>query len=492
MSPMPTAPRPSRVYIRRVQGPLLLALTVALAGCVSTPPPRTDAIAAQALPAQWPADTAADGTSAALPDWETYFADPQLRQLIQTALDHNHDLRLAVLRMQEAQAAFRIQRADQWPMLGVSAQQARVGVPDDVQPLINGQSVLEDDSVSAGISSWELDLWGRVRHLKKAALETWLSTDEAQRAVRVSLIAQVANAYLSLRETDERIALTERTIATREKSFALFKRREEVGSISRLDLSQVETLLLQARATGSQLHQSRASQAHALDQLLGAPSPLPTPLPPDGGTHPLAALPAGLPSDLLARRPDLIAAEHQLLAAHANVDAARADYFPRISLTGMYGTASTDLDNLFEGGSGAWLFRPTISLPIFDAGKRRANVRMKQVREDTAVAQYEQSVQQAFREVSDALSAHRWLGEQVDIADRSVVVLGERARLATLRYDAGSSNYLDVLDAERDLLSAQQQKISARRALASSQVSLYAALGGGATGATSSESPSAR
>lgn len=458
-------------------GLLLLAGSV-LAGCAHAPSAPDSQPAA--LPAAWPGEASvpAGAVPAAELGWQAYFTDPQLQALIRTALVHNPDLRQAASRVQQAQAAFRIQRADQLPSVAAGAGQVRAGVPDDVQPLLQ-QSVLEGNVALVGVPSWELDLWGRVRSLKRSALETWLASTEAQRAVRLALIAQVAQGYLALAETDARLALTERTIASREQSFHLFSRREQVGSISRLQLAQVETLLLQARALGVQLRQQRDVQAHTLDALVGVPGSVPARLPEDAFEHALAPVAPGLPSDLLRQRPDLLAAEHQLRAADADIAAARALYFPRIALTAGVGSLSGELSGLFDSGTGAWLFHPSISLPLFDGGKRRANLGLSRARREAALAAYDQAVQAAFRDVSDALSAQRWLGEQTGIAARSVTVLSERARLANLRYEAGSSSYLEVLDAERDLLSARQQQVSARRALAASQVALYAALGGG-------------
>ncbi|WP_257389493.1 efflux transporter outer membrane subunit, partial [Tahibacter caeni] len=427
----------------------------------------------------WPADAAVQTAAGdAPPAWPDYFTDPQLQSLIRTALAHNADLRIAAARVQQARAAARIQSAEQWPLLAGSADATRLGLPAAVQPLAGG-SVLQSYSVSLAASSWELDLWDRLGSLDRAALENYLASDAARHAVRVALIAQVAAAWLALRESDERIALTAQTVATRDASLRIVARRVEVGSSSRLQLTQVETLLIQAQALLEQLQQTRAAQAHALQQLLGTNEPLPATEP----AAPAAAfvpLQPGLPSAVLSARPDLVAAEHQLRAAHANVAAARAAFFPRITLTGLFGSGSDELGGLFDGGTGAWLFRPSLSLPLFDAGRRRANLDVNAAREVEAVAYYEKAVQNAFREVADALSARETLTRQLAIAERGVAVLGERARLATLRYDAGAAAYLDVLDAQRDLLGAQQQAVSARRALAASQVALYAALGGGA------------
>ncbi|PPU79419.1 RND transporter [Xanthomonas hortorum pv. hederae] len=453
-------------------------LSAALAGCVSlAPAPLSPPLP---VPDDWPADTVPGaGSSASTLSWDDYFVDPVLQRLIETALENNRDLRVAVLRVEEARAGFRIQRAEQFPALGVGAQGARARVPGDLnaggQPVVGGEYRAE-----VGLSTWELDLWGRVRNLKASALEQWLATEAGRHAAELALIAQVADGYLSVRELQERVALARRTVETREESFRIFTRRFEVGSASRLELVQVQTLLTQAQSLLAQVEQARATQTYALGQLIGAhPGPLPATAPFDETTV-LAELSPGLPSDLLTARPDIVAAEHLLRAGHADIGAARAAFFPRIALTGSYGSASSELDGLFESGSRAWTFAPTLSLPIFDGGRRRAELDLAEVRRDIAIAEYEKSVQTAFREVADALAARRWLGEQRDVQRVALAAATERARLAQLRYDNGSATYLEVLDAQRDLLAAEQQLVQARRALLSGQVALYAALGGGA------------
>ncbi len=330
-----------------------------------------------------------------------------------------------------------------------------------------------------GLAAWELDFWGRVRNLKEAALEAYLATDAARHAVTVSLIAQVADAYFGLLELDERLALARQTVVSREKSLGIFTRRFEVGAIARMDVVQVDTLLQQARALVAQIEQARAAQAHALTLLLGAPlsEGMQTAKLDDQAVP--QHLPVGLPAEVLLQRPDIMVAEHQLRAAGANIGAARAAFFPRITLTGFFGTASAELDGLFDADSRAWRFAPSLSLPIFDAGRNRAALQLAEVRRDLAVVNYEKSVQAAFRDVSDALSARRWLGEQVRIAEATLKAQAERARLVMLRYDNGSAPYFEWLDAQRDLLTAEQQWVQARRALLSSKVRLYAALGGG-------------
>ncbi|GKT02105.1 hypothetical protein AVKW3434_21970 [Acidovorax sp. SUPP3434] len=312
-------------------------------------------------------------------------------------------------------------------------------------------------------------------------MQEYLATQEAQRAARVTLIAEVASTYEALRSLDERVAVVRETIDSREESFRIFRRRNAVGSSSRLELTQVQTLLYQARSMGAQLEQQRAAQAQALVLLVGVPLDLSEPPRHTLRTEEtLVELAPGLPSDLLIARPDVAAAEHRLRGASANIGAARAAFFPRIALTGSFGTASAELDGLFGSGSRAWSFAPTISLPIFDGGSRRASLDLAEVRQDIAVANYEKAIQVAFREAADALSARHWLFEQVAIQRDATDVQVERARLANLRFDSGAAAYLEVLDAQRELLDTRQQLIQARSALRANHIALYAALGGGA------------
>ncbi|MBN9426714.1 MAG: efflux transporter outer membrane subunit, partial [Burkholderiales bacterium] len=263
------------------------------------------------------------------------------------------------------------------------------------------------------------------------------------------------------------------------ESLNIFRRRVELGATSRLELTQVDLLWRQASALVAQLEQARATQAHALALLVGAPIDLPPAGDRLDGAAMFRAVEPGIPSDLLLQRPDIVAAEHALKAANANIGAARAAFFPRIALTGSLGTASAALDGLFKSGSSAWTFAPSISLPIFDGGRRQASLDLATVRRDQAITAYEQVVQSAFRDVSDALSARRWLDEQTEILRATLQVQSERARLAKLRYDSGAARYLEVLDAERELLAAEQQLVQIERARLAVQVTLYAALGGG-------------
>ena len=418
----------------------------------------------------YPPDTAGgsaaglDAVASAATGWRDYFADERLRSLIEQALKDNRGLRSAVLRVEEARAQYGIQRAELFPTINAGANMARARTPGDLTVTGKPQTVSEY-RVGLNSAAWEIDFWGRVRDLKGAALENYLATDASRRAVTVSLIADVADSYLRLRGLDERIILAGKTIATREESFRIFKRRFEVGATSRLDLTQVETLLLQAQALEAQLEQERAAEAHFLTLLVGAPVEL---VPAGerfddlGVMYPLRV---GLPSELLVNRPDIMAAEHQLLAAHANIGAARAAFFPRVTLIGSLGTASADLDRLFASGSLLWSYGPSISVPIFDAGRNRNNLNLAEVRRNLAVAGYEKTIQTAFREVSDALSAQKWLAEQARIQEATLAVQTERARLAKLRYDNGTAAFLEVLDAQRDLLSTEQELVQVRQAL---------------------------
>jgi outer membrane protein, multidrug efflux system len=455
--------------------PLAGLCAIFLAACASLAPPYE--IPPLAVATHYPAPPTAPGGAAGI-GWRDYFTDPPLHALIALALENNRDLHITVLHVAEARATLGIQRADLFPNISAQAGVDRSRTPADLS--FTGQPLLASQyQMMLGLATWEIDFWGRVRSLKDAALEEFLASDAARRAASIALVAQVANAYLTLREFDERIALARQTIASRTESFRIFTRRVEVGATSRLSLTQVQTLLTQAQALGAQLEQARAAQLNALTLLVGTPLDLPPLAGQLDARNVLNSLHPGLPSDLLIQRPDILAAEHRLKAANANIGAARAAFFPRIALTASAGTASAELSGLFAAGSLAWIFSPSISLPIFDAGRRRNNLDLAEVRRDIAVANYEKTVQSAFRDVADALSARLWLAEQVAIARTALATQRERAHLAQLRYDNGAAPYLDVLDAERDRLAAEQQLVQIQRALLSSQVSLYAALGGG-------------
>ncbi|MGA2401652.1 MAG: efflux transporter outer membrane subunit [Syntrophobacteraceae bacterium] len=411
--------------------------------------------------------------------WREFFTDAALQELIAQALENNRDLRIAMQRVEEARGLYGIQRADQLPSISAGAMALRLRIPSDLSPT-GSATTFKATAATMDLSSWELDFWGRVRSLTAAALESYLATEEAHRAVAIGLVAQIANTYLLECELDERIAIAQKTLASREESYRIARRRYEVGYASKLDAAQAESLLNQARADLAALMRQRDENPNALTLLVGVPLT-------DFDTRPLSLIEAGfvreisvgLPSDLLINRPDVLAAEHRLKAANANIGAARAAFFPRIELTGSAGTASAELSDLFAPGSGVGGFSPRVTLPIFDGGRNRANLDVSKTRRNLAVADYERTIQGAFREVADALAERRWLTEQVTAQRATLAAQTERTRLAVLRYQNGAAPYLEVLDAERDRFSAEQALVQVRRALLSSSVNLYAALGGG-------------
>ncbi|TAN30529.1 MAG: efflux transporter outer membrane subunit [Castellaniella sp.] len=469
--------RHGRLLARILSAALVLTLSacVNLAPATRLPPPP--------IAGAWPDDAeTAPAAARALRDldWANYFQDGDMRRLIGLALEHNRDLRLAELRVREAEAAHRIQRADLSPSISAQGGIERSRVPGDLN--LTGQPQIQSRSQAGiGLTHWEIDLWGRIRNLNDAALDDWLATDAARQAVRVALVRQVADSVLVLRELDQRAFLADEAVRNRRQSLEIFRQRKGAGSASELELTQVRTLLIQAESLQAQLQQERAAAAHALTLLTGVADADIARVAGIGlESMRLTRLEPGLPSEVLLSRPDIRAAEYQLRSAHARIGAARAAFLPRIALTSSAGSASAELDGLFGGGSQAWTFAPVIELPIFTAGRLRATLDVAEVRRDMAVATYEKSIQTAFHEVADALSARQGLARQLDIQARMAQTQAARADLAQLRYDSGAAPYLEVLDARRDLLTAQQQLVQVRRAWLSSQVALYATLGGGA------------
>ncbi|MGI6656137.1 MAG: efflux transporter outer membrane subunit [Desulfobulbus sp.] len=458
-------------------------LAALLSGCAAVPAPSTkpEAPVPNRFARAEEAFAETPGARRDPVDWQHYFLDPNLLRVLKLALAHNRDMKSAVLRVAEARAQHGIRRSDRFPTLDGQADLARSRTPESLSPTGKAEtgSVYE---VAVGVAGWELDFWGRVRSLEKAALEQYLASEAAQRAFTVSLLAEVANTWLTQREYDRRIELARQSIATREESLRIFTRRFELGAATRLELTQVRALLVQAQTLAVHLEQARENNGHYLAFLAGATVDTTPRSKVLDGKAVLLPIAPGLPSDLLVHRPDIIAAEHRLAAAHADIHAARVAFFPRISLTGSLGLAGPELDNLFESASRTWSFMPAVTVPIFNAGRLRASLDLAEIRRDMAVAEYERTIQQAFREVSDALSARHWLMQQLDIQQQGMATQRERAHLAQLRYDNGTTSYLDVLDAQRELLQAEQETVQTQRLLLSSQVNLYAALGGGALG----------
>ncbi|MYM38388.1 efflux transporter outer membrane subunit [Duganella qianjiadongensis] len=466
--------------------PTLLAATL-LSACSLAPTYQRPAAPIAAAYAQDTAGSAAR-TSVALAaggaavvdtGWRSFFTDTQLQQLIAAALENNRDLRTAVLRIDEARALYDVQSADRLPNLSASASVARAKTPAFLSS--SGHSTIgKRYDAGLAISAFELDFFGRVKSLSDAALASYLATEEARQAAQISLVAQVAQAYYTERAYAEQLALAQQTYAARNRTYQLTQQRAEVGASSRLDLRSAETLMETARAAALSLARQRAQAENALTLLVGQSLPASSgALPDQRQLDAMSALPAGLPSELLTRRPDIRAAEQRLKAATASIGAARAAFFPRISLTTTLGASSPTLGGLFDSGSGSWSFAPQLSLPIFDAGRNRANLSLAETRQNIAVADYEKTIQTAFREVADALAARDYLGEQVQAQSSIVEAQADRLKLLQLRFEQGIASSLDVLDAQRELFSAQQTLVQVRQQRSGNAVDLYRALGGG-------------
>jgi len=466
---------------RFLQSATLATAAALLAACGSMAPTyqRPAAPVAASFPGAAPA--AAATPAVADLEWQRFFADARLKRLIEIALANNRDLRLAALNIEQARAQFDIRRADSLPTLNAGLSASRV-------PTSSG-GISSTYSAGVLVTAYELDLFGRVRSLSDAALAQYLATDEARKAVQISLVAAVANAHLALLGDDDLLRVTRQTLGTREESLRLIKLRFDNGASSLLDLRQAESLLETARVVLAQTLRQRALDENALVLLLGQPLPadLPgSPAPPAAIASQLAStdLPAGLPSDVLVRRPDVRQAEQQLIAANASIGAARAAFFPRISLTGSLGSASNDLERLLSGGSFGWSFAPQLLQPIFDAGRNEANLKLAQAGRDIAVAQYERAIQSAFREVADALAGRATLVDQLRAQQAQVAAEQDRVRLTDLRYRAGASSTLDLLDAQRSLFAAQQAASQLQTQQVQNLVTLYKVLGGGWTAAS--------
>ena len=461
--------RPSRA---KAAASLLLAMT--LAGCTSLAPPyeRPPAPVAPAFPG---APGSPEGAPAAAAiDWQQFFGDARLKRLIGLALQHNRDLRLAALNIEQARAQFDIRRADQWPSVNA-------GLSGSRQPTAAG-GISSIYSAGILVTAYELDFFGRVRSLGEAALAQYLATEEARRAAQISLVAAVANSYLALQGDEQLLDVTRQTLATRETSHRLIKLRFDHGASSQIDVHQAQSLLESARVALAQLTRQRALDENALVLLVGQalPGELLSAVPVNAAS-PLPELAAGLPSAVLARRPDVRQAEQQLVAANASIGAARAAFFPKISLTGSLGSASSELSGLFKDGSFAWSFAPQLLQPLFDAGRNQANMTLAEVNRSIAVAQYERAIQSAFREVADALAGRATLGEQLRAQQAQVLAEQARYQLADLRYRHGASSHLDLLDAQRSLFSAQQAEAQVQVQYQQNLVTLYRVLGGGWT-----------
>ncbi len=460
---------------------LLAVLLLTGAGCSLAPRyQRPTAPVAAAFPAT-PAGPASTTATTADLGWREVFGDARLQALVALALERNRDLRVASLNVELVRAQYRIQWAQQVPMIGGSAAVTRQRTPADLSP--TGKARTSNAwSVGAGLSGFELDLFGRVRSLSDAALEQYLASEEARRSAQLSMVAGVASQYLAGRAFEEQVALARETLEAVEAALKLTRRMAEAGRVSELDLRTAEAQVETARFNLAAAEQQRTRAGNALVLLVGGPLPadLPPPLPLDDGQV-VAELRAGVPSEVLARRPDVLAAEHALVAANAMIGAARAAFFPSISLTAFGGTASAGLGGLFGSGSTSWSFMPRITIPIFAAGALRASLDVAEVRKSTEVARYERTIQGAFREVADALADRAWIEAQLRAQEARVRAEARRYQLSGLRYRNGIDSSLVLLTAQRDLFAARQQLIQTRLARLTNLVDLYKALGGGTT-----------
>lgn len=430
------------------------------------------------VPAAFPNAAAAEAQQppAATLAWQDYFTDPRLAKLIETALANNRDLRVAVLNIEQARAQFQIERSALFPALNASVSQTRQ------RPSLTGTGVSEVDAVGVGITAWEIDFFGRIASLKDAALAQYLATEESRKAAQISLVSAVATGWLTLLSDDEFLEITRRTMETRDESLKLTKLRFDNGVASEIDYRFAESQAETARAAYAQQQRLRMQDENALALLLGAPVPPEATAGSEKGLQALAPmpdLPAGLPSQLLTERPDIRAAEQQLISANANIGAARAAFFPRVTLTSSIGTASNEFSGLFQSGSKAWTFAPQITLPIFDAGRNLAGLDSAKAQREIALAQYEKAIQTAFREVADALAGRATYDEQLRALIAQANAEEVRFKLSDMRYRNGIASGLDLLDAQRSLYTAQLATAQARQARLQNQVALFKTLGGG-------------
>ena len=451
----------------------LLPVAALLSACSLTPPLVKPAAP---IPASYGGNAAAApagmaGTAADL-GWRQMLLDARLQRLVGIALENNRDLRVAALNVEAVRAQYQIQEAGRYPAIGANAGGVRQRAADGVTQ--------NQFTAGIGMSAFEIDLFGRLRSLSDAAFARYLATEQGQRAARMALIGGVADAYLEQRLAEEQLALARQTLVDWRQALALTQRLHGAQQGSGLDVAQAEGQAATAEADVQARERAGALARNNLELLLGAP--LPADLPAGralDGQPVLTQLPPGLPSDLLARRPDILQAEYALVAANAEIGAARAAFFPRLSLTAQLGLASPELGELFRGSARSWSFAPQVTQPLFQGGQLRAELQLSRLRKDVAVLQYEQAIQAAFREVRDGLAGSATYGQQIAAQERVVTAARQRQRLSQLRYDAGQDSRLELLDAQRQSYAAQQTLLDVRRDQFKSAVALYKALGGG-------------
>ncbi|WP_218153021.1 efflux transporter outer membrane subunit [Variovorax sp. YR750] len=466
---------------------LLAAAT--LAGCVNLAPVYSRPEAP--VPKAWPASTdakdtkdtrdAKDGAVSATTGWQSFITDDRLRRTITLALANNRDLRVAVQNIEKARAQYGVQRAELFPSVSATAGGTRQRTSAATSS--SGESSIGNTyTASLGFSNYELDLFGRVRNLNEAALQSYLSTEATTRSTQISLVAEVASAWLTLAADNERLKLAQDTLASQQRSYELTSRMKALGASTALALAQAQTTVDSARVDVAGYTAQVAQDRNALDLLAGAT--VPDELLPAAGMTTASALvevPAGLPSTLLQQRPDVLAAEHTLQGSNADIGAARAAFFPTISLTASSGSSSTALSGLFKGGNSTWSFAPSISLPIFNAGSNRASLDSAKAQREIDLATYEKTVQTAFKEVADALAVRGSLGEKLAAQQSLVDATQKSFTLSEALYRNGSYSYLEVLDAQRSLYTAQQTLITLRLSEQSNRITLYKVMGGGGT-----------
>ena len=496
---------PRRTVVRATAASALALL--ALAGCTSLAPDYARPMLP--VPATLNGTNGPNGSegTALAPEtgpmgWQEFLQEPRLRELVALALQNNRDLRVAVLAIEKARAQYGVEQSNRFPAVGATAAGNRTRTADDLNT--SGRSPTSSQySAQLGFSSYEIDFFGRVKNLNEAALQEFLRTTENRRSVQLSLVAEVANAWLTLDADGRRLQLAQDTLRSRQKSYELTERSHALGAASGLTLAQAQTTVDTARADVAAFTSQVARDRNALALLAGAP--VPAALLPDGANPgataspaqaasasasvapapslaapaaTLLAVPGDLPSSVLLNRPDVRAAEYTLRGAYASIGAARAAFFPSITLTASAGTASNALSGLFDGGNGTWSFAPQIRLPIFDAGRNRANLQIAETARDTALAQYDKAVQTAFREVADALAERATLAERLQAQQSLQAATLKALQLSQARYRLGADSYLPVLDAQRALYSAQQTLIGLALAEQANRITLYKVLGG--------------
>ncbi|MDO6506561.1 efflux transporter outer membrane subunit [Colwellia sp. 4_MG-2023] len=453
----------------------LASLSVVVLSACQMAPPREDI----ALPV--PESYAVQSQQGDITDlhWQQFFTNEKLQKLIEQTLTHNKDIKLAALNVQQVRALYQIEDSALYPSLDIAASGTRQRLPSDLSSTGSAQ-ISESYSATVGMTAYELDLWGKVRNQSDQALQTLYASEQTQTSVKISLISELANAWLNYAADKEQLTLAMETLKSQQASLALTEKSYALGAASKLTLAQIQSTVAAAKVDIANYQRMLKRDKNALDLLVGKPVAADL-LPIESLDEVLnfPNVPVGLPSELLEQRPDIKAAEFKLLAANANIGVAKAAFFPSITLTANAGTASADLDNLFSGGTGTWSFIPSITIPIFNMGRNQANLDVAQTQQEIALASYEQTIQQAFREVSDALTDREGYMQQLSALEELYNSNKVSFTLSEARFEKGADSYLQVLDAQRNWYSAGQQLISGKQAYITSQISLYKAIGGG-------------